>query len=81
MAYKDGFGATDICGKQYNNLSISWDCDGDREGSKERYPVLLFIPDMEKEDHYHIKLNKKQTKALHKWLGEHLANKKTRRIK
>lgn len=79
MAYKDRFGITDICTKEYNNLSISWDCDGDREDPKQRYPVLLFTPSMNNTDtHYHIQLDKKEAQKLAKWLQDHLANKKTR---
>ena len=78
MAYKDRFGRTDICDGQYNNLLISWDYDSDPENEKERYPVLLFTPNVAADEHHHIRLNPDEAKELHRWLSDYLENKKTR---
>ena len=79
MAYKDRFGGTDIRKGKIDNLSIGWDCDGEMEDPKQRYPVFLFTPDMgNTNEHYHIQLDKKQAKLLAKWLQDYLSNGKTR---
>lgn len=78
MAYKNRFGGTDICKRQYNRLSISWDYGGNPDNEKERYPVLLFVPNEAADEHYHIELNRKQAEVLHKWLGQYIYNGETR---
>lgn len=78
MAYKDRFGITDITKGKRDQISISWDTDTNPENEKERYIVLLFIPDADKFEHHHVPLSNKQAKVLHKWLGDFLEGKPTR---
>jgi len=70
MGYKNKFGNTLINDERFNNLQINWDYDKD---PNKKYPVLLFTPDMQDTNkHYHLALNKKQTKKLLKWLQDYL---------
>jgi len=48
-----------ICGGKFNNLSIS------EEGGE---AVLLYIPDVSKENHFHIRLSQQQVANLVDWL-------------
>jgi len=74
---KKKYWATGIKNKRIDNLSISWDFY-DREDRK--FPVFLFTPDMKAtKDHYHIKLDLRQVKKLHNWLGRFIKEKKNGR--
>ena len=77
MAYKSKHGITKIKKARINALDISRDYD---TNPNREYPVLLYTPDMENTDeHHHIPLTLKESKALHQWLGEFLkAHKKKR---
>jgi len=76
MTYKRSkHGSTDIIKGNFNNLGISWDYDYE-DTIEERVAVLLYTPHMQDTDnHYHIPLNLKQAKTLHKWLGEFIKEK------
>ena len=78
MAYKDRFGGTDICDGSVYNFSIGWDYNDNPSDEKQRYPVFLFIPDMEDPDHYHIELNRKQARILRDWLNDYLEGRATK---
>ena len=70
MAYEDKHGITDIKKQKFHNLSISLDYDYDPD---DLHPVLLFTPDMSNTiEHWHISLDKKETKELYEWLGKYL---------
>ena len=72
--YSSTFGVTKIIPDKRDNLSISWDVDGEDIDDKSiRIPVLLFTPDMDNTgDHYHIPLDYEQAVKLKKWLNEYV---------
>jgi hypothetical protein len=79
MAFKDRFGITTISTDDINSLEISWDFVDDVEDKKQRFPVLLFIPNFNDcDNHYHISLTKKEAKVLQKWLSDYIEGKPTR---
>ena len=59
---------TDISNRRINNLSISVDYD---ENDNECVS-FLFVPDMEKFDHYHIDLSMTEVRNLKKWISDFL---------
>lgn len=51
---------------RFDNLQISLDFDS---RPSRTFPVLLFTPDMQNpENHFHIKLNKREVSKLSIWL-------------
>jgi len=60
--------STVIRADRRDHLRISEDTDFDDK----RVAVLLYIPDMDEEDHDHIELNEEQARKLHTWLGKYL---------
>lgn len=54
---------------QFSRVSVSREFDTDPEQS---YPVLLYIPNTDLTDHYHIELSRQEAHELYKWLGEYL---------
>ena len=55
---------------RYENLDISLDYD---TNPKKQFPVLLYTPNMKNtNEHFHICLNRRETRKLHKYLGEYL---------
>lgn len=56
-----------------DNLSLSADSYHSFEKVRNRYPVILYTPDMENtNEHFHIKLNTKEARELRNWLNEFL---------
>jgi len=79
MAYKDRFGKTDIIKTSTcEYLGISWDCYDDPDDITQRTPVLLFTPDIDKCEHYHVGLTREEAQILRDWLTDFLENKETR---
>ena len=78
MAYKNKYGITKIKSKRIDNFSIGWDYRNyDPNNKRDRFPVFLFTPDMEDtKNHYHIVLDRKQSKILKKWLEDFLKDTK-----
>ena len=80
MAYKDNYGITKIKARCIDNLSISWDANitnGEKTPKKNRYPVLLYTPDMnDTNTHYHVQLSRKEAKTVKDWLTEFLKDTK-----
>lgn len=76
MAYKDKYGITKILKGKYSNLSISWDYDDNEDDKKQRRPILLFVPNMDDSEHFHIELSRKQATALNDWLTDYLKDTK-----
>lgn len=72
MSYKSKHGITQIKSSEKDNLSLSWDSD---YPTSAKYPVMLFIPDINHDGHYHIQLSTKEAKVVHEWLGEFLKEK------
>lgn len=77
MAYKSRFGVTKIRHRKNgrDELSISWDTDGDpnTDPKHRRYPVFLYTPWMgDTKDHSHIPLRRSEAKKLRDWLNEYL---------
>lgn len=65
MSYYDKHGITKI--KQgINALSISRDYDVNPD---HHYPVLLFTPGLNTNEHFHIELNRGEAKKLRDWLN------------
>lgn len=75
MSYKDRFGGTEIKNEKRERLAISWDFDDDENDIKQRYPVILFVPDQSQPDHWHIHLTDTQAKELRDWLTQFLKTK------
>lgn len=55
--------------RRFDNLSISLDYHTDPD---ETYPVLLFVPDTNDPNHYHIELDREQAERLRNWLDIYL---------
>ena len=71
--YKNEYaGHVEICPGKHCNLQISWDYDNDLDDKQNRTAVLLWTPHMEKSDHEHIVMNRKQATILRDWLNEYL---------
>lgn len=85
MSYKNRLGITQIKKNKIHNLSINWDADvKDVENCHKSkcYPVMLFTPNMNNtNNHYHIKLNRKETRKLRDWLNIFLLESKKRVVK
>lgn len=74
--YGSKYGITQIISDKIDNLSINYDADHNIEDIKQRFPVLLFTPDIDDTNtHYHISLTLKQTKVLYKWLSDFIQEK------
>jgi len=80
MSYKSKFGGTDIIKSKFNNLQISYDANDSKDlfkpDRKKIYPVLLFTPNTDNFQHFHIELNKGQAKKLRDWLDAYLKDTK-----
>lgn len=72
MAYKNKFGITKIRKDVHYNLSVSWDYIENPGDKKNRYPVFLFIPNLNQSNHFHVQLDRKQAKVLSTWLTKYL---------
>lgn len=58
---------------RFKNLQINLDSDYSFEKIRNRFPMLLFTPDMENlNEHYHIKLSTKEATGLRDWLNDYL---------
>jgi hypothetical protein len=75
MKLPNKYNITRIKKGKVNNLTVSWDSVDKEE--KKKYAVLLYTPSMfDKMVHYHIELNRKEAKALNKWLEKFLKDTK-----
>lgn len=79
MSYRNKYGITKIKSKRIDNLQINWDF---YRTPKSKFPVLLFTPDMNNTNtHYHIKLDRGQTRKLAEWLIDYLHDTRSRERK
>jgi hypothetical protein len=79
VAYEDRYGSTEIKPEKFYNLSIGWEYENDPEDLSQRFPVLLFTPDMENTiNHHHISFTLGEARILHEWLGKYLSEQEKR---
>lgn len=72
--YKDRFGITDIANTKYDNLIISID------EIDEPVAMMLYTPNIDEEDHFHIAINKEQAVILRDWLSEFIKDDVLKRL-
>jgi len=53
-------------------LDICWDADDDPDNLNERHVILTYAFPGKKEEHFHIRIEQDQAKALNKWLNKFL---------
>ena len=61
--YSDRFGITKVRESDQDNLTLSIDID------EKPTAVMLYIPDINDHEHFHIHLNKDQAKIMRDWLS------------
>lgn len=61
--YSDRFGITNVRESDRDNLTLSIDV------MEEPVAVMLYIPDINDHEHFHIQLNKDQAKIMRDWLS------------
>ena len=72
-ALKEKHRVESIIPDKIDNLSISIDFDDNWDEIAQRFPVILFTPDMNNTaEHWHIRLSDNQAIHLNKWLDEFL---------
>lgn len=55
-----------------DNLSLSCDCDDDYEVVADRFPVMLYTPDMSNtSEHFHISFSDVEAYKLSRWLDKY----------
>lgn len=72
MSFYDKFGKTVIKGEGREGLSISWDFNGEEN---KVFPVLLYTPNLQQDDHFHIELTRGEAGILYYWLDRYLTDK------
>lgn len=73
----------DLTKGPYNQLSVGLEIDWNPKDLKSWMLSFLFVPDLKKHDHFHIDVDMKTAKKLHKYLTDLLqeAEKRTKKPK
>ncbi len=74
MSYQDKHGHTVVFKNDRHQFSVTWDFDTDPNDKSQRIVDLLYVPDLAKAAHEHIRLAHDEARALRDWLSAFLAD-------